>query len=382
MKIALYVHALAATGVVRNVRLLAADWQARDHAVELVTAIPGGEGVDGVPHRALLPNGGGSRLGQKWRAMPRLHAYLRAARPDMVVSAGNHGHLTVLLGSRLVPGLRRVYRISNDLRRAARGTPKGGIGAIGRALVAGLLAADADHLVLVSPTLAVDTPAFGRAVAKGRASIIENAIDPAIARRLATAPSPHRWLDDDVPVVIAIGRLAWQKNFGTLLTAFAALRQSGTAARLVILGESRDRSRQRLSDRAAAIGIGADLLLPGAVTNVFAWLARADAFILPSWWEGSANVLLEALALDLPVVASRSAGNAASVLGHGRYGLLVDPSDPIAMARSLAQQIDPVAALRPGDRIAAYRLDAMLDQWAAIFSDFAVDGRRSVLLPG
>lgn len=362
-------HALAATGVVRNVRLLAADFRARGHTVTVLTALPGGAGVDGVPHHALLPHGGGTRLLQKWRAMPRLHAHLRTCRPDVLISAGNHGHLTALLGSRAVPGLRRLYRISNDLRRAAPGTPKSTIRSAGRSLVARLLAADADHLVLVSPTLASGTPAFGDALAQRRATVIENAIDPAIARARAAGPSPHGCFDDGVPVVIAIGRLAPQKNFDTLLTAFAQFRRSGISARLVILGESRDRSQQALRDRAEALGIGADLLLPGTVDNVFPWLAHAAAFILPSWWEGSANVLLEAMALDVPVIASGSAGNAASVLDGGRHGLLVDPADPAAMAQALRQQIDPVSAIRPGDRIAAYGLDAMFARWAALLDD-------------
>lgn len=360
MKIALYVHALAATGVVRNVRLLAADFRARGHDVELVTALPGGRGVDGVPHHALLPGTGGSRLLQKWRAMPRLNAHLRRSRPGLLLSAGNHGHLTVLLGSRAVPGLRRLYRISNDLRRATPGTPRGMIGAIGRSLVARLLSADADHLVLVSPTLAAMSPAFSRA------TIIENGIDVAAARARANAPSPHDWFDDGIPVIIAIGRLAPQKNFGTLLDAFARLRRDGTQARLVILGESRDHARQTLLDQAAMLGIAGDLLLPGTVDNVFPWLVGADAFILPSWWEGAANVLLEAMALDMPVIASRSAGNAASVLDDGRYGVLVDPADPAAMAQAMARQIDPATALCPGDRIAAYGLDRMLHRWAVL----------------
>ncbi|BBF68053.1 glycosyltransferase [Sphingomonas bisphenolicum] len=369
MKVALYVHALAATGVVRNARLLASDFRARGHDVTLVTALSGGEGVAGVPHHPLLAGSGGSRALQKWRAMPRLHAYLRRARPDVLLSAGNHGHLTALLGSRVVPGLRRVYRISNDLRRAAPGTPGSMAGRFGRSFAMRLLAADADHLVLVSPTLAVG--AFACALAEGRARIIENAIDPTIARARAAGPAPHGCYDDGVPVIVAIGRLAPQKNFGTLLAAFAEMRRAGTAARLIILGESRDRSQQMLRDQADALGIGADLLLPGTVDNVFPWLARAGAFVLPSWWEGSANVLLEAMALNVPVVASRSAGNAASLLAEGRHGLLVDPSDSVAMAQAMTRQIDPAHAVRPGDRIGAYRLDMMMEAWAGLLASVA-----------
>ncbi|WP_420146140.1 glycosyltransferase [Sphingobium sp.] len=371
MKIALYVHALAATGVVRNIRLLADDFRARGHDVELLTALPGGDGVVGVPHHALLPGAGGSRLLQKWRAMPRLNAHLRRSRPDLLLSAGNHGHLTALIGSRTLPGLRRIYRISNDLRRAAPGTPRNRMATVGRALMTRLLAADADHLVLVSPTLGNGIPAFASA------TVIENGIDIATVRARANAPSPHGWLDDGIPIVIAIGRLAPQKNFTTLLDAFALLRNAGTQARLIILGESRDQARCALQDRAAALGIADDLLLPGVVDNVFPWLIGASTFILPSWWEGSANVLLEAMALDIPVIASRSAGNAASVLADGRHGLLVDPADPAAMAQAMARQIDPDTALSPGDRIAAYGLDATLHRWAMLVDGIVPRCRRA-----
>ncbi|SER02092.1 Glycosyltransferase involved in cell wall bisynthesis [Sphingobium sp. YR768] len=367
VKIALYVHALAATGVVRNVRLLAADLTAQGHAVDLVTALPGGSGVPGVAHHSLLRGSGESRLLQKWRAMPRLWRWLRATRPDLLMSAGNHGHLTAMLGSRAVPGLRRLYRISNDLRRDAPGTPKGLASTAGRALMAWLLAADADHLVLVSPTLAQGVPAFARALADGRASVIENAIDAGAARKRAEAPPPHDWLAQDVPVILAIGRLAPQKNFGTLLTAFAALRRE-RPARLIILGESRDSACRMLRQQAKTLSIGDDLLLPGTVDNIFPWVVHADAFILPSWWEGSANVLLEAMALDRPLVASRSAGNAAALLDDGRYGLLVDPADADAMARALHLQIDPATSLRPGNRIDAYGLEGWSDGWKAVLA--------------
>ena len=69
--ICVYVHALVATGVVRNARLIAADLAAQGHKVQLVTALPGGEGVPGVAHHALLPGAGRSRLWEKLRASSR-----------------------------------------------------------------------------------------------------------------------------------------------------------------------------------------------------------------------------------------------------------------------------------------------------------------------
>ena len=248
--------------------------------------------------------------------------------------------------------------------RTIPGAPAGGVKRWGRSAMARLIAADAAHLVLVSPTLGL-TPAFAAARREGRLSVIANGIDAAAARARVGTQVPHPWLRSRTPVILAIGRLAPQKNFGTLLRAFALLRRE-RPARLMILGESRDDARAQLMAQAADMGIADDLALPGTVDNVFPWLAACDAFVLPSWWEGSANVLLEAMAVDVPCVASRSAGNAAQLLDDGRYGVLVDPADAGAMAQALARQIDPATQMRPGTRIEAFGMEAVSAAWAQL----------------
>lgn len=91
----------------------------------------------------------------------------------------------------------------------------------------------------------------------------------------------------------------------------------------------------------------------GEIDNVFAWLALAGVFALPSRWEGSSMALLEALAVGVPVIASRQAGDAALVLEEGRYGLLVDAGDAPGLARAILRQCSP-DAVRPGDRADAF----------------------------
>lgn len=246
--ICIYVHALVATGVVRNARLIAADLATQGHAVQLVTALPGGEGVLGVAHHALLPRAGRSRLREKADAALALNRYLREQRPRLLISAGNHGHGTAWAGSRGIGNLQRVYRISNDIMRTIPGAPAGGVKRWGRSAMARLIAADAAHLVLVSPTLGL-TPAFAAARREGRLSVIANGIDAAAARARVGTQVPHPWLRSRTPVILAIGRLAPQKNFGTLLRAFALLRRE-RPARLMILGESRDDARAQLMAQA------------------------------------------------------------------------------------------------------------------------------------
>jgi glycosyltransferase involved in cell wall biosynthesis len=369
--IILYVHALAATGVVRNVRIIAAGLTAKGHDVRLVTALPGGDSGD-IPHDALLKAAGPSRVAEKLHAALALRRYLRRRRPVILISAGNHDHVVAWSASRGMPRLKRIYRISNDLVRAVPGAPGGLLKRQARSIMAGLIAADADHIVLVSPSLR-DTPAFRTAAQSGRVTVIANGIDSGAARRRAEGPAPHVWMGQATPTILAIGRLAPQKNFETLLDAFALV-HGQQPVRLIILGESRDRAHRALFDQARRLGVADDLALPGIVPNVFPWLAHADAFVLPSWWEGSANVLLEAMAADVPVVASRTAGNASDLLDDDRYGLLVDPADAGALARALAQQIDKDRAIRPGDRIAGFNLDGMADAWGKLVG---ADDRKS-----
>ncbi|NWK95301.1 glycosyltransferase [Sphingobium lactosutens] len=360
--ICVYVHALVATGVVRNARLIAADLAARGHRVQLVTALPGGDAVPGVSHRALLSDACRSRLLEKGQAALALRRHLLGKRPAILISAGNHGHGVAWAGSRGVAGVKRVYRISNDIMR--RGAPSHGLSRQVRSAMMRLVAADAAHLVLVSPTLA-ETPAFARAAQEDRSSVIANGIDAVAARERIGTDVPHPWLGGDVPALLAIGRLAPQKNFGTLLQAFALLRQR-QHARLIILGESRDAARATLMAQARQLGVADDLALPGTVDNVFPWLARCDAFVLPSWWEGTANVLLEAMAVDAPCIASVSAGNAAQLLDDGRHGLLVDPADAQAMAQAIALQIDPATRIRPGHRIDQFGMEAVSAAWGRL----------------
>jgi len=355
--IAVYVHALVATGVARQATIIADTLLDAGYEVEMVTALPS-------PNASTVLLEGPLR----WRwlehavAALAMRRYIARARPALIVSAGNHGHGTIWAATRGNYLPRRIYRISNDILRAHRAVPAGSpLRAAGRRMMARLIARDAAHIVMVSPTL-LATPAYARASARGCASVIDNGVDVAAARTKAVGPAPHPWLGSELPTVVAVGRLAPQKNFGTLLTAMALL-QRQRPARLILLGESRDKARAKLLRHARGLGLADRLAMPGTVDNIFPWLAHADAFVLPSWWEGSANVLLEAMAVGTPVVASASAGNAAALLDGGKFGRLIDPADSEGLANALAAQLDQARVIMPGDRILDYDIAIAKAAW-------------------
>lgn len=353
-----YVHDLRSSGVVRNAIDLAARL-ARDRPTTLVAGHGDGFFAEAAAAGLFKLVTLGGRPGPLARGVAalRLRRWLARQPPGVLVSVGNMGHWSPYLaglGARRTP---RIYCISNEVARG-----DGLRGAL-RLLWMRLLVRDAARLVLVGQTMR-RVPVFAQALADGRAVELPNGVDVTLARARAAAPSPHPWLDEDAPVILSVGRLRPQKNFDLLIAAVALARRA-QRLRLVIIGGGSSAERERLVRLGADAGLGDDFLLAGETDNVFAWLARAAVFALPSRWEGSSLVLLEALAVGAPVAASRLAGDAAHVLDEGRYGRLFDGRDAGALSEALLAQVgaEPV---RPGERAAAFSLDAANDAYAAL----------------
>jgi glycosyltransferase involved in cell wall biosynthesis len=112
-------------------------------------------------------------------------------------------------------------------------------------------------------------------------------------------------------------------------------------ARLLILGEGPERAR--LETLVAELGLGQEVAMPGFKTNPYAYMARAKVLVLASRWEGFANVLLEALAVGTPVVATDCPSGPAEILDYGKYGQLVPVQDVEALARALEAALEAEA---------------------------------------
>nr|WP_155999796.1 glycosyltransferase [Thioalkalivibrio sulfidiphilus] len=150
---------------------------------------------------------------------------------------------------------------------------------------------------------------------------------------LSTASPIDPWLDKiSPPLILAAGELSARKDHATLIRAFSVARAE-RPMKLAIIGEGRERTR--LQALAHELGISSDVYLPGFVTNPYPWIARADVFAHSSRWEGLAVVLVEALALGTPVVATDCPSGTRELLDDGRLGRLVPVGDANAMARAI-----------------------------------------------
>lgn len=352
----LYVHDLRGSGVVTNAIALARRLGAERETI-LCAGYGGGlnQDVDPAPARLVVLNAAETTRMPRLTAARALRKLIRSSGASVVMSMGNFGHRSVL-GATLGLGVHTVYRISNEVGRAKAGSVKN----IQRRAWHRLLLSRGDRAVLVGRALA-EQPLFAAAIANGRAAYIPNGVDVDRARAKAAAPSPHPWLDDGgPPVVLSIGRIHPQKNLEGLIDA-ASLARAVRSLRLVIIGSGAADRLAELRAQVDAAVLKDVVLFAGETDNVFAWLARAKLFALPSHWEGSSTALLEALAVGTPVVASRQAGDAAHVLDDGKYGALVDADDPASIAEGIVRQLaDPVL---PGDRVEQYQLEGTHERY-------------------
>jgi glycosyltransferase involved in cell wall biosynthesis len=285
------------------------------------------------------------RVARDLRAIRRLRRLLAAWRPDVAHAHGlRAGALTAIALAFVRP---TVYHPRPALVVTVHNAPAAGgaTGAIYRVLER-IVAARADSVLCVAPDLEERMRAAGgRRV--GRAIVpaaVPAAAAPAAgvsaetptARPLPGEPAPDR------PLVLAAGRLAAQKGFGTLLEAAAGWRDLRPEPLLVIAGEGP--LEASLKSQAARLGL--DTRFAGHRDDIPALLAAAAVFVLPSTWEGQPLILQEALRAGVPIVATRVGGT--PVLTGEDAAVLIPPGD----ARRLADAVRAVLT----DEVLAARL--------------------------
>jgi len=190
----------------------------------------------------------------------------------------------------------------------------------------------ANAVVAVSKGVAADLMK-NAGLAPSLVHVIPNPVITPKLLNLAEEPLDHPWFKDGAPpVILGVGRLTKQKDFPTLIKAFAKVRES-FQCRLVILGEGQD--RPKLEALITDLGIRSDTLLPGFVHNPYPYFKRASLFVLSSVWEGSPNVLTEALALGTPVVSTDCPCGPKEILEGGRFGPLVPVWDAEALSEAM-----------------------------------------------
>ncbi len=373
--LAIFIYALTGGGATRRTLTLAEGFAARGHRVDLVVVRAEGPLMREVPPRVQLVALDSTAIRMaariKWRrrrnqilvSTAALARYLRRERPEVLMSAANHVHMSAVWARRLCGiSLPLVLRVSNHLTHShlsgkRRQRPV-------RLWLARRLYGWADAAVGVSRGISEDL-AEHTAIPKERIITIYNPTFSAKSLHKAAAPLEHPWFSADrLPVILGAGRLTTQKDFPTLLRAFARLRKH-RPARLVILGEGK--SKPSLIALARELGIVKEMALPGFVDNPFAWMSRSAVFVLSSVWEGFPGVLIEAMACGCPVVSTDCPSGPAEILNAGEYGPLVSMGDDSALAEAILNTLEkPPDSAKLRARAAEYSIDRAVERYLEV----------------
>jgi glycosyltransferase involved in cell wall biosynthesis len=156
-------------------------------------------------------------------------------------------------------------------------------------------------------------------------------LDPFLNADGKSLRSKNGWQDETV--LISVGRLAAEKNWDTLVRAFAKVHEKHAGMRLVLIGDGTARSS--LEALAAELGVAEQVTFTGALPfeEIPRYLKAADAFAFASVTETQGLVTIEAMAAGLPVVAVDGPGTR-DIVEHGKQGFLVE-NDPDALAKGL-----------------------------------------------
>jgi glycosyltransferase involved in cell wall biosynthesis len=270
-------------------------------------------------------------------AVPLLLRYLSQNAECAVVSAMPEINVAVLLASRILRFhrgpvvIQEVSRFGYDreeiapwrtfaLRHAAR-----------------VLYPRADRIIAVAEDVADDISEKFK-VDRSAISIIPNPIAFDQIVRKAGETCPHPWLEPkQLPVILAVGRLAPVKNYETLLRAFAQVRQS-RPVRLIILGSGV--CEPVLRQLAEQLGIVDDLDLAGFQSNPWTYMARANLLVVSSLSESFSMVLVEALSCGTNVVCVDCGAGPRSILSDARFGIMPCPQDAEGLAKAICYRLD------------------------------------------
>lgn len=312
---------------------LARGFAERGQQVDMVLAKAEGPYMREVPPEVRIVDLGAKRM---LYSLPALVRYLRRVRPDAMLSAMNHSNI-VAIWARQLAGVKTRLIISehNTLSVSVRDSKS-----TRERLMPTLMKLFyrwADAIVVVSRGVMEDLISTTK-IPREKVRVIYNpVVTPELLAR-AEEPLEHPWFaGGEPPVILGVGRLVRQKDFATLIRAFALVRME-QPVRLIIIGEGEE--RDKLEALLRTLGLEQDVALPGFVENPYKYMKRAAVFVLSSRYEGLSNVLVEAMAVGTPVVSTDCPSGPMEILESGRWGKLVPVGDIQAMAAAVVAALN------------------------------------------
>jgi glycosyltransferase involved in cell wall biosynthesis len=341
-KIAFFIPSLRGGGAERMMCHLAESF-AKQKETEVHLIVAENQGVYDLPQNVSLFCFNVKKL--KYSLFPLIR-YLKKEEPEVLISTLDHVNIISVFAKVLsFSNVKIIVRVASTLSFSLQGTKwhKRWIRKYG----AMIFYRFADTIVANSKGSADDL-AKTLKISRDKINVIYN---PTVTSDIAIKvqePVNHNWINDkDIFLFLGTGRLTKAKDFKTLINALAKtkeiLRQIQNDnikdIKLIILGEGEE--RKHLEELIKELGMENDIDMPGFVNNPYAYMAKADLFVLSSKWEGLPNVLIEAMACGTPVISTDCPSGPSEILENGKYGELFSVGD----SKALAEKINYVLTL-------------------------------------
>ena len=198
--------------------------------------------------------------------------------------------------------------------------------------------------------------------------LINNPIDYKRVRKIMIINEPSTadfFNDESKTTFVAAGRLTSQKGFELLIKAVALTQNPNI--KLAILGDGP--LKESLQTLIQSLNLDKNVILMGFQSNPYAWISRADAFILSSYYEGFPNVILEALACGTPVISTPAPGGCQEILGDIQGCYLADNITATSLSESITLFIESPKVIMKESVVAPYGVQKIVQQYQHIFSD-------------
>jgi glycosyltransferase involved in cell wall biosynthesis len=360
IRVALFHPALIHGGIQRVFVNLARGFLAHGLAVDLVQATTQGNFRDQIPAGVRLVDLNASRA---LTSLFPLVRYLRREHPEVIISGSTETNVVAVWAKHLARVRVRLILTEHGIHSAttlsARSFRTRAMPFFVRRFYPW-----ADDLAAVSQGAAEDL-ALLLGIPKGDIEVIYNpVVSPEFWRRAAEPLRDNGFAADPRPVILAVGRLHYHKDFPTLLRAMAIVRRS-TNARLAILGDGEERDNLVALSRQLELDSVVSFL--GNVPNPLPYMRRATVLASSSLVEGLSLVLVEALAIRMPIVATDCPTGPRDILCNGAYGKLVPVGDSAALAKALISVLKrPERPSVPDEALTRFGHDHVIGKYLAM----------------
>lgn len=281
-------------------------------------------------------NGAISRLSNLFRHFLKIRAMVRKEAPDAILSFGAPANCSVLLSllsmdKRIRPKAVISEHTEEMFLDFKAMDMKSAVLRVYYRFLMFLTYPLADNIITVSSSIASRIKKMNF-VSRNKVKVIYNPVNIEKIHKLRQGAGREVLLREGLPCVGTVTRLSPEKGTHFLLHGFKELLDK-VESRLVIVGGGPEKGK--LEKLAAELGLAEKVVFTGWVEDPFKYLAVMDVFVLPSSWEGFPNVILEAMACGVPVIAADSAGGIREAIQHGVNGLLIKPGSPNEIAEAV-----------------------------------------------